>query len=180
VTTCFAPARKPEVGRGGAFERHRRASVGLHFTKIATMSWPIAPTAERAAAHAAIVAARAAAWVIASCSLASVAAWSHLALRKFLLELLTSSLVLGLPLAPGLLLLIGVFSIPTDNLGLGGSYAATAIEGQVKCVGFQFPSIEAAVFIADGRKIVRVGQRSILLFCAYPRRGRHLPLVGGA
>jgi hypothetical protein len=43
----------------------------------------------------------------------------HLAFRELLLELLTSSLMLGLPLAPGLLLLICVFAIPTDNLSLG-------------------------------------------------------------
>ena len=30
VTTCFAPDLKPELGRGGAFEGHRRAAVGLH------------------------------------------------------------------------------------------------------------------------------------------------------
>jgi Protein of unknown function (DUF3309) len=41
VTACFARDHKSEVSRCGAFERHRRATVGLHFTKIATMSWPI-------------------------------------------------------------------------------------------------------------------------------------------
>src|SRR5689334_23309305 len=30
VTTSLTPDHKPELGRGGAFERHRRASVGFH------------------------------------------------------------------------------------------------------------------------------------------------------
>jgi hypothetical protein len=30
VTTSLAPDHKPELGRGGAFEGHRRASVGFH------------------------------------------------------------------------------------------------------------------------------------------------------
>jgi hypothetical protein len=30
VTTCFAPDHKTELRCGGAFERHRRAAVGLH------------------------------------------------------------------------------------------------------------------------------------------------------
>jgi DNA invertase Pin-like site-specific DNA recombinase len=30
VTTSLAPDNKPELGRGGAFEGHRRASVGFH------------------------------------------------------------------------------------------------------------------------------------------------------
>ena len=33
VTTCFAPDGKPELGRSGALERHRRASVGLHLPR---------------------------------------------------------------------------------------------------------------------------------------------------
>jgi hypothetical protein len=44
----------------------------------------------------------------------------------------------------------------------------TPIEGQFKGKGFYFPAIQAAVFIADGRKFVRVGHGSILLFCSKP------------
>jgi hypothetical protein len=59
ATTCFAPDHKPELGRGGAFERHRRSAVGLHFT-IAMTACANAPSAAAMAAHAAILAARAA------------------------------------------------------------------------------------------------------------------------
>jgi hypothetical protein len=34
ATTCFTLDHKPELGRCGAFERHRRASVGLHLTAL--------------------------------------------------------------------------------------------------------------------------------------------------
>jgi len=34
ATTCFAPDHKPEMGRSSAFERHRRASIGLHLRRL--------------------------------------------------------------------------------------------------------------------------------------------------
>jgi len=51
VTTCFAQDVKPELSRGGAFECHQRASVGLHLTTCKCSAYVLRPSADFRKAH---------------------------------------------------------------------------------------------------------------------------------
>jgi len=59
----------------------------------------------------------------------------HLAIRELLLELLASGLMLGLPLAPLSLLLLGILSISAKKFEPGGRSLAGGVGRQPKGKG---------------------------------------------